>query len=261
MVRPAHAAACSVIVAGAIDDSTGTSPRIAPRRGELTVPGAPEVSIAEIRLGPFPRGAALILYDAESVAGVDDPMNALAQHGFESLAAGLPVATPATKDRILDALVLRLGERNWDHEQIGVLGCGRGGYTVLGAAGRYPFGAAVSVVELGTAEQQDQVARAMSELRTPWLGLTDTSIADRGDGVLDRLKAVSARQTPVYSELIDYRGLTGRFHHSTTDTLSHSAAFDGWQRTIEWLNNRVVPRLTPASLAWRARLPAQCGAP
>ena len=47
---------------------------------------------------------------------------------------------------------------------------------------------------------------------------------------------------------VRYYGLAGKgrdFYDRTEDGVSYAASYDGWQRTVEWLNARVAPMLTP----------------
>ncbi|TGD85201.1 hypothetical protein BayCH28_22690 [Mycolicibacterium sp. CH28] len=248
-------------MAGISDDPVAGLPRLQPRRHDLTVAAACTVPIAEICLGPFPRGAVLIVCDADTFMDVDGQMNALAEHGYESLAVGIPPGPPAQDDATVDVLLRRLGEWHWELEQIGILGYGVAAQSALRAAGRYALGAAVTVVDLGAADQREQACHAMAALLTPWLGLTCVSPAGPERGALERLAQNWATQAPVYTDVIGYTDLPRQFYHDIEDALSHAAAFDSWQRTVEWLNNHVMPRLTPATLAWRSRLPANCGMP
>lgn len=231
-------------------------PRLTPYFTDLpTESGA--LPIAEIRLGPLPRGAALVLCDGGSLDLAAAVMNGLAQQGYESLAADLS----ERPDGATATLLGRLGDRGWKHEQIGVVGYGLGGRGALRAAARFTLGAAVSVAPVPPRERFDPVAHELAGLRTPWLCLT----GDTGSGgtgcVLDRLDAIRRAQAPVHTELVRYSVVPEHFYTDISDTVGHAAAFDAWQRIVEWLNLRVVPRLTPRSLAWRAQLPAAAGKP
>jgi carboxymethylenebutenolidase len=237
-----------------------TLPRISPRVTDLAL-DATQVTIAEITLGAIPRGAALILCEADSFDEVGEVMNALAEHGYESLAAAEMADADASADRVVDVLLDRLGERGWELEQVGVIGYGRGARSALRAAASHTLGAAVSAADLPTLGQQAPIAQAVAALRTPWLGLTRMPANSAATRVLDQLDRIRTTQARVYTELIGYPGVPARFYRNTADSSAHAAAFDSWQRTLEWLNNRVVPRLTPASLAWRSRLPLHSGTP
>jgi carboxymethylenebutenolidase len=216
-------------------------PRIVPSTGEIESPrGA--LRVAEIRLGGVPRGAAIVLCDAGALdRDAADAMNGLAEHGYESIAADLTRTGPVTDDDALRdvGLVLdHLGERGWSAEQIGLVGYGFGGGIALLAAAEFGLGAAVSVAPVGAPEPLP--------VRTPWLGIF-------GDGGPWSLGETLASRSPVYTELVSYPGVTGEFYRGSSEAPAHAASFDSWQRTVEWLNLRVVPRLTPLAEAWRMR--------
>ncbi|WP_329410317.1 dienelactone hydrolase family protein [Nocardia vinacea] len=222
-----------------------------PEIGQITTGEGP-VQAAAIRLGPFPRGAVLVLSDAGGLTESAGTMNELAQHGYETLAADLSEVSDDLA--AVESLLGRLAEYGWDHEQIGIVGFGSGGWTALGVAARFALGAAVSVavpVRSGhTAE------RVLASLQTPWLGLIGGRHPARA-----RLAAIARTQARVHAELLHYPGTQERFYTSGSDVLGHAAAFDSRQRTVEWLNLRVVPRLTPRSLSWRARRCTTAGTP
>jgi carboxymethylenebutenolidase len=75
--------------------------------------------------------------------------------------------------------------------------------------------------------------------------------------VLSTLVTTLGPQSPVYTELVRYPGVEVGFYRDSHRALGHAAAFDSWQRIVEWLNARVVPRPTPLAEAWRARRPAE----
>jgi carboxymethylenebutenolidase len=253
--------ACSTPMASTSEDPWPESPRLSPQVSSIMFEAAP-LTVAEISLGAFPRGAALILCDATDFEEVGEPMNSLAEHGYESLAANLSGRPDwARGDGAIETLLDRLAQRGWELQQIGVIGYGWGAQLALGAAATHQLGAAVSVASPPTPAQAPHVARALASLRTPWLGLTSVPSTASVADVLGRLDHVRALQCRVYTEVVCYPQVPQRFYRNTAETLLHAAAFDSWQRTLEWLNGRVMPRLTPASLAWRSGLPAACGAP
>lgn len=196
--------------------------------------------ILEIALGGAPRGLVLLLCDR---GGLDhdatEVMNRLAEHGYESLAA-------EAEGESLEPLLERADERGWTEEQVGLVGFGVGGYAVLQAAAELRFGAAVSLSPAGALGVVDA-------LRTPWLGLfgaEDPGVrADEVDALATRL----ATGSDVYSQVVIYPGVGADFYRHHGDGLSYAASYDGWQRTMEWLELRVAPRLTPLAEQWRRR--------
>jgi len=216
-------------------------PRIAPRVVDL----ARDVRAAEITLGGIPRGAVVVLCDAGRLAGAAEPMNALAGHGYETVAA--EVANGAAD--VAGGLLAHLADRGWEPEQVGVVGYGAGGRAALLTATEFALGAAVSVTAASYADPGEP-------LRTPWLGLCG------GDPVAARrLDTVLYQRSPVYTQVVWYPDLDESFSGEPAEAAAHAAAFDAWQRTAEWLDLRVVPRPTPLALAWRARQPAGVGVP
>ncbi|GAA5210847.1 dienelactone hydrolase family protein [Streptomyces thinghirensis] len=237
-------------------------PRIDPAVSEvMSARGA--LRVAEIRLGGVPRGAVIVLCDA-GTGGQDAPgvMNALVEHGYESVAAVLPASgagSAATDHDLLEdvaALLGRLAERGWSPDQVGLVGYGLGGRTALLAAAEFPLGAAVSVAPAGLTAASGMLpalADAARPVRTPWLGLFGEEDADAPAPAVLSLGA-SLAQSSAYTELVTYPGVARAFHDDAArDALAHAAAFDSWQRTVEWFDLRVVPRPTPLAQAWQER--------
>ena len=81
-------------------------------------------------------------------------------------------------------------------------------------------------------------------------GENDPAVPDTACAELDRALRLDA---PAYTQLVRYRGVGGDFYRKSTEPLEIAASYDYWQRTIEWLNLRVAPRLTPLAEAWRHR--------
>jgi carboxymethylenebutenolidase len=217
------------------------------------------VPVAEIELGPYPRGAVLLLSPAQDLAGTALVMNRLAEHGYETLAVDLTKVTNAS--HWVELMLKRLADRGWTHEQIGVVGYRAGADLALRTAAACGLGAAVSVDIPCSAQPQRIVDRTWRLLQTPWLGLAAAPQPHAADTHLaSRWRHLHCAAT-VYSEFVCYPNVFEGYSTNSGDTHAHSAAFDSWQRTVEWLDARVVPRLTPLSKAWRATLAESVGAP
>ncbi len=215
------------------------------------------MQITEIGLGGVPRGAVIVLCDTEQLTEAAEVMNGLAEHGYESSAADLSDCGRVNGDPIqsVGALLSHLGERGWEHEQLGILGYGYGGWLSLRAEAAYTLGAAVSIAPAQPAGAEDTTTRALATLQTPWIAMT---AAQDASGVADTLLGVDEMrysQVAVYTEVVRYPGVPEAFYRESVEGVAHAAAFDSWQRTIEWLNLRVVPRLTarPRRAAWARR--------
>lgn len=212
---------------------------IEPTRATL----AGDLHACEIRLGGTPRGlVVLITEDSTPELEVVEAMNHVALEGFESL------AVPATTG-VADVALARAAERDWEPEQVGVVGIGAGGTVALDIARANQLGAAVS---LSPVPDVDAVV-ARPALRTPWLGLFGASAGDLSGDEVRRLEQALHDGSDVFSQVVVYPGVGADFHRRTEDGVSFTASYDGWQRTIEWLNARVASRLTPLALAWRQR--------
>lgn len=227
------------------------SPLIRPKVSEFHTDAA-ALPIAEIRLGAVPRGAALVLCDAGGLAGhAVEVMNRLAEHGYESLAADVSGTSP--DGGAVGALLRRLAQKDWNHEQVGLVGYGAAATHALAAAAEYRLGAAVSVSPSGE-PLSDLIVGTIDgrhPLRTPWLGL----IGERtgaAPGLRELGRPLWAR-SPVYTEIVCYPGAGDGFFRDAADVPTHVAAFDSWQRTVEWFNLRVAPRLTPLAKQWLSR--------
>ena len=221
-----------------------TDVRIDPEVSTITVDGA-SVEVLSLLLGGVPRGAAVVLAGPgglDEIAAVET-MNSLAQHGYESVLAhdGGPAA--------VDALVARLAERDWEDEQIGLIGYGQGARTVLEAAAERAYGAAVSIPR---ESRQLLVPEPVTALRTPWLAMVGQG---EHDGLPSELVAYGEdleARAQEYTRIVGYPGAEHALRDSTRPR-EHAAAFDAWQRTTEWLNKRVAPRPTPFARIWRER--------
>lgn len=194
--------------------------------------------VAEIKLGGVSRGAVVVLCDVGALEhDAPDVMNGLAEHGYESLAADLSSTRPARDDDLLrevSTLLGRLGDRGWSPEQIGLVGYGFGGRVALLAASEFGLGAAVSVAPTG-------VQVSPPSLRAPWLGLFGDLDENVPPQTVRELGEALDSGSPVHTETVGYPGVGAEFHRDAPEVLAHAAAFDSWQRTVEWLNLRVVP--------------------
>jgi carboxymethylenebutenolidase len=234
-------------------------PRIEPRAVAVGSPSG-IVHATEIRLGGVPRGAVLVACDVGGLA-VDaaDVMNGLAAHGYVSVAADL-FSTDATDAGVLEkvgALLAYLGGQDWSAEQVGVVGYGFGGRVALLAAAEFGMGAALSVSPAGIAaplsEGLPALTAVLRPVRAPWLGMFGGRDEGAPPAVVREVGSFLASRSPAYTELVSYPGVGGGFYRGSAQAVVHAASFDCWQRTVEWLDLRVVPRPTPLADAWRAR--------
>ncbi|MDP9823718.1 dienelactone hydrolase family protein [Nocardioides massiliensis] len=225
--------------------------RIDPEVTTETVGGV-EVRISALLLGGIPRGAAVVLAGPGGMRPVEavDTMNALAQHGYESVMA--EPAADACGDALGTELVARLVERvaarDWTLEQTGLIGYGEGARLAMLAAARTTFGAAVSVPR----ERADILAPEAVALRTPWLGMTGLGPGRHASAELVAHERRLSDASTQHVSLVGYPGVEHCLQDSV-DGLAHQAVFDSWQRTVEWLNIHVAPRPTPLIQAWDER--------
>ena len=229
--------------------------RIRPSMGQV-VYGDAGIPVADIELGGVPRGAVLILCEAgELESTADDIANRFAQHGYESTTADLDAALTAGDDATTGAigvLLEHVSRRGWTPDQVGVVGYGPAARGALLAALTLPVGAAVSATE-----RLDDVVPATGAhslaVVVPWLGMF---AADALDVAAPRVAAFGAQvdaASPAFTTVLAYPHVSGQFYRHSREPSEHAAAFDSWQRTLEWLNLRVVPRPTPLAQAWRER--------
>jgi carboxymethylenebutenolidase len=246
-----------------------TAVHIEPQRSEL-VSGGRRIPVASVLLGGIPRGAVILLTSTGASAhDAADTMNRLAEHGYESVAADLGSATsgrtgPDHAVELADvaALTGMLSERGWSEEQTGLVGYGYGGRIALLASAAAVFGAAVSIEPAGVeqlAASPDRIGGSRGVL-TPWLGMFSVMGEAARVQSLRTLGRWLWSCSAAYTQIVTYPGVTPAFYQDSRDAIGHAAAFDSWQRVIEWLNLRVVPRPTPLAEAWRARVLATQGA-
>ncbi|MGW1785649.1 dienelactone hydrolase family protein [Streptomyces sp. NPDC002143] len=176
-------------------------------------------------------------------------MNRLAEHGYASIAADLSAGGPTDGELVAGAgaLLSTLVGQGWSYDQVGVIGYGFGGRVAFLAATAFELGASVSVSP--RAADSVRTDPAAASLRTPWLGLFGESDGCAEDPSPSELGAELGATSPAHTSIMTYPA--GDFYRDSTDPARHAAAFDSWQRTVEWLNRRVAPRPTPLALAWQ----------
>ncbi|MDI9933699.1 dienelactone hydrolase family protein [Rhodococcus sp. IEGM 1354] len=219
------------------------------------------VAISQIDLGGIPRGAVLLLlgpggdFESDSTQHLND----LATHGYEGVAADLR-GIDGTEDQlesVVESLLAHVARRGWESEQAALLGYGLGGRVALSASARFGLGAAISVsptaIAAGDGHLSAAVARLAPLVRTPWLGLFGEEDLTAPATACDELETVLREDSPVFTQLVRYPSVGDDFHRPSSESIEIAASYDYWQRTIEWLNLRVQPRLTPLALAWNAR--------
>jgi len=218
------------------------------------------VSIAQLDLGGIPRGAVLLLGSGgafESEAA--QHLNELAAHGYEGVAADLD-AVDGTDEQlvgVVGSLLDHLRRRDWQSEQIGLIGYGLGGRLALLASARFGLGAAVSVSPTDMTAGDQHLSPAVGALapvvRTPWLGMLGEDDPAVPAATCEELDTALRLESPVYTQLVRYPGVGDTFYRPSSESIEIAASYDHWQRTIEWLNLRVQPRLTPLAIAWHER--------
>lgn len=225
-----------------------TDVRIDPEVSTISVEGT-SLEVRSLLLGGVPRGAAVVLAGPDGLNDIAavETMNSLAQHGYESVLTSAADAHGSTA--VVDALVALLAARDWEDEQIGLVGYGQGARTVLEAAAERAFGAAVSIPR---EPRQLLVPEPVTAVRTPWLGMVGQGECRGLPSELAAYRDDLEVRAHEYTRMVGYPGAEHALRDSTRP-LEHAAAFDAWQRTAEWLNTRVAPRPTPFALIWRER--------
>jgi carboxymethylenebutenolidase len=133
----------------------------------------------------------------------------------------------------------------WSDRQIGTVGFCLGGRVTFLLAGHEALGAAVGFYGGGIVTGRSDALPALLDLvpgmRTPWLGLfgdADASIpVDDVERLRDELNAASDVDTAI----VRYPEAEHGFHCDVRDSFNEAAAADGWRRTLEWLDDHLVP--------------------
>lgn len=222
--------------------------------------GLGRVPIAQLNLGGIPRGAVVLLCaGGDFEAAATQHLNQLAAHGYEGIAADLD-ASEGTDEQLVDvvgSLLTHVRRREWQDEQVGLIGYGLGARLALRASARFRLGAAVSVSPTAMTTGDNHLSAAMaalaSQVRTPWLGLFGEDDPAIPVTACDELATALRVDAPVFTQLVRYPGVGNDFHRPSSESIAAAASYDYWQRTIEWLNLRVQPRLTPLAIAWNER--------
>lgn len=232
---------------------------VTPRRSVVKCAGRP-VDIAEIHLPGTPRGAVLVMTsgrDFEPAAA--ELLNGFAAFGYEGLAADAMKlrGTRAELTSMVGHLLKRLGDRGWRDEQIGVVGYSWGGLMALLAGVSFELGAVVSVSPQPRCGSSDDLIEWIGRLapltRAPWLCLTGADDPALPASVRDGLERTLRNDASTYTQIVSYVDVGQDFYRTSPDIAATAAAFDSWQRTVEWLELRVAPRLTPLTKQWRQR--------
>jgi carboxymethylenebutenolidase len=91
-------------------------------------------------------------------------------------------------------------------------------------------------------------------LHTPWLGMFAGAGAGTGTQLADGERLGAAlRTSPAYAEVVQYHRVPEDFYRNPREWVTYAAAFDSFQRIIEWLDAHVVPRPTPLAELWLRR--------
>jgi carboxymethylenebutenolidase len=240
------------------------APWVTPGKAQLDSAVGP-LECRHVDLGGVPRGAvALVCGEVDRDGFLNGAMNRLAEQGFEVTAVvippqGLPVRQAGTRDQelagVAEAAVNRLLERGWLYEQIGVVGLGSpAAESALAAAIHLPIGASVSVAGDWLSDEPSVFDTALSSpqvVRCPWLGLFGSKDPTTQVTIRDTLADSLGQHSPVFTEVVLYPRVHGPFYRDSPDGAGHAEAFEAWQRTVEWLNLRVVPRPTALAERWR----------
>lgn len=210
--------------------------------------------VLEISLGGTPRGILLLVCDCgDLLGGTTEVMNRLAEHGYESLAAEIPREEASAR---LGVLFARADARGWTAEQTGMVGWGSGGRIALDAAVENTFGAAVS---LSPALRGDDCRNSTGleefsgRVSTPWLGMFGADDPAAPESSIISLRAALDAGSDVHTVTVSYSGVGESFYRHGNDGVGYAAWYDSWQRTTEWLEARIAPRLTPLAQQWRHR--------
>jgi carboxymethylenebutenolidase len=146
----------------------------------------------------------------------------------------------------------------WDDDQIGALGFGLGGRFALAAALRHDFGAAVSMCPTGVVSPSPSGHFAtlddqLGDLGAPWLAIfgASDSLTPLED-VVSLRRALDGAGSDVFTQVVRYRNAGHGFYCDMRATYAQEAAFDSWQRTLEWFEKRVAQRPSPYQAAWLA---------
>ena len=174
------------------------------------------VPIAQLDLGGIPRGAVLLLSaGGDFEADAAQHLNELATHGYEGIAADLDAieGTDGQLVEVVGSLLGHLRRRDWEDEQVGIIGYGLGGHLALLSSARFGLGAAISVSPTTMTTGDDHLSAAMvalaSRIRTPWLGMfgeDDPAVtATAGDAPIRLVRDQRLAVEVVHIELLDER--------------------------------------------------------
>lgn len=164
--------------------------------------------------------------------------------GYEDIQQAYPHMAELTSRGIeedLEQTLEHLRRLGFKDHAIGTVGFCMGGTVSLVAGARLPLGAAVTFYGGGILEGrfgEPPLVELAPGLRTPWLGL----FGDEDAGIpVDQVEALreAAAQAEVATEVVRYPEAGHGFHCDARDAFHASAARDGWQRTLAFLDGHL----------------------
>ena len=200
-----------------------------------------------------PQGAVVVLHDSTGLDNhIQSVLGRFAGSGYLAVAPDLfhRADNDATLTRAMvlddvDAVLDALRGDGWNDEQIGVVGYGIGGGVAFVVAAQRALGAAVSLYPRGISDDgQPRLAHLPDDalqIQTPWLGQFGERDEMLPSAQVDELEPLLGRGSRVFAEVVRLRRAGHRFDRERLVDHAADAAFEAWERTIEWLERRLEP--------------------
>jgi carboxymethylenebutenolidase len=164
--------------------------------------------------------------------------------GYEDMTEVIPYIMQLVVNELeadLEATFEYLAGLGFEGRRVATVGFCMGGSIVFLTASYWELGAAVSFYGGGITQGRFQMPPLIDmgpTLQTPWLGLFGDLDESIPIAEVEGLRSATAR-AGVDTEIVRYPDANHGFHCDARDSYHESSAKDGWQRTLDWLDQHL----------------------
>jgi len=165
--------------------------------------------------------------------------------GYEDMQAVIPYVMQLTAPELeadLEATFEHLAGLGFEGQRVAVVGFCMGGSIAFLAACYWERGAAVSFYGGGITQGRFGMPPLLDlapTLQTPWLGLFGDLDQSIPIDQVEALRSAAKRAEPA-SEIVRYPDANHGFHCDARGSYHEPSAKNGWQRTLQWLDQHMA---------------------